>query len=48
METADYVLSPFLTEERAPAAEAASKAAEAVLTVITQGLTRAMNLFNQK
>lgn len=48
MDPADYVLSPFLTEERKVAAEAMVKAAEAVTAIITQGATKAMNQFNQK
>jgi PTH1 family peptidyl-tRNA hydrolase len=45
---ADYVLSPFLAEERGPAAEAVKRAAEAATAIVTQGPQKAMNLFNQK
>lgn len=48
MDPADYVLSPFLAEERKVAAEAMAKAAEAVAAIITLGPTKAMNQFNQK
>ena len=48
MDAADYVLSPFLPEERQSAQEAVKKAAEAVVAVMTQGLVKAMNMFNQK
>lgn len=47
-ETADYVLSPFLAEERQIAAEAVVKAAEAVRVIVGQGVAIAMNQFNQK
>ena len=47
-DAADYVLSPFLASEQAAAAEAVLKAAEAVQTVIADGLTLAMNAFNRK
>jgi PTH1 family peptidyl-tRNA hydrolase len=45
---ADYVLSPFLAEERKIAAEAVAKAAEAIKTIVMEGPARAMNIFNQK
>ncbi len=45
---ADYVLSPFKSDERRPAAEAISRAAEAVAAIITEGPTAAMNRFNKK
>ncbi len=48
VDPADYVLSPFLPEEREAAAEAAVMAAEAVRIVIAQGVTKAMNMLNQK
>lgn len=48
MEAADYVLSPFLPDERQTAAEAITKAADAVVVAVSQGLTKALNLFNQK
>jgi PTH1 family peptidyl-tRNA hydrolase len=48
MDAADYVLSPFLTEERAAASEAIAKAAEAVGLIIREGPKRAMDLLNQK
>jgi len=47
-DTADYVLSPFLAEEREAATQAVLKAAEAAQAVIGEGPTRAMNLFNPK
>ncbi len=47
-DSADYVLSPFLAEERQDASEAVRKAAEAVGMIITHGATRAMNEINQK
>ncbi len=48
VDPADYVLSPFLSEERSAAAAAVEKAAEAALAIVAQGITKAMNLFNQK
>jgi PTH1 family peptidyl-tRNA hydrolase len=47
-DAADYVLAPFLPGEKEAAAEAVSRAAEAVRTVLTDGLTAAMNAFNKK
>ena len=47
-EPADFVLSPFRPEERELAGQATARAAEAVRSIITEGLARAMNQFNQK
>jgi peptidyl-tRNA hydrolase len=41
-------LSPFASEERPAAADAVVRAAEAVRTIITDGLRTAMNKFNRK
>jgi len=46
IDSADYVLSPFLVEEREVASEAIVKAAEAVKAIIVEGPLRAMNIFN--
>ncbi len=46
-DTADYVLSPFLAEEREAATKAVNRAAEAVKAFMKEGLTAAMNKFNQ-
>lgn len=48
MDAADYVLSPYLAEERKIASESISKASEAARTVIVEGPTRAMNIFHQQ
>lgn len=48
MDTADYVLSPFFAEEREAAAAAVAAAAEAARVIVSQGVTKAMNQFNQK
>jgi len=48
LDPADYVLSPFLPGEQQTAAEAMAKAADAVHTIVRDGLTRAMNAFNKK
>jgi PTH1 family peptidyl-tRNA hydrolase len=47
-DAADYVLSPFLPEERPAAEDAIARAAEAVAMVLREGLTRAMNACNRK
>ncbi len=48
MEGVDYVLRSFAEDERQIAGEAAEKAADAVMAIASDGLTRAMNQFNQK
>jgi len=48
MDSADYVLSPFFPEEREAALAAVVNAAEAVKAIVAQGVTKAMNQFNQK
>jgi PTH1 family peptidyl-tRNA hydrolase len=48
LDAADYVLSPFLAEERKVASEVMAKAAEAVKTIVLEGPARAMNLFNRQ
>ncbi len=45
---ADYVLSPFLAEEKQAAAEAVVKAAEAVRLIVKEGLAGAMNIVHKK
>ncbi len=47
-DTADYVLSPFLTEERETAAKAVNRALEAVNVFLKEGPAAAMNKFNQR
>jgi peptidyl-tRNA hydrolase, PTH1 family len=48
MDAADYVLSPFLSEERILLPDVMARAAEAVRVIILEGPSRAMNIFNQK
>lgn len=48
LDSADYVLSPFLAEEREAAAQAIVKATEAVTEIVLEGPTRAMNTVNQR
>ena len=48
MDPADFVLTPFTKEERATVDEALDRAAEAVETVVREGLPAAMNRFNPK
>ncbi len=47
LDAADYVLSPFLSEERETALLAVDTAAEAARTIIAEGPTRAMNVYNR-
>lgn len=47
-DAADYVLSPFAAAEQQAAADALARAAEAVRSVASAGLTAAMNRFNQR
>ncbi len=47
-DAADYVLSPFLPEEREAAAKAVSRALEAVNVFLKEGPAAAMNKFNQR
>jgi PTH1 family peptidyl-tRNA hydrolase len=47
MDSADYVLSPFLPEEMQAASEAVKRAADAVSVVVTEGPQAAMNVINQ-
>jgi PTH1 family peptidyl-tRNA hydrolase len=47
-DAADYVLDVFSREERQAARQAVEKAAEAAEQVVSEGPTRAMNIFNQK
>lgn len=48
MDAADYVLRQFTPEEREAASEAMARAADATMSTVSEGPTRAMNLFNQK
>ena len=48
MDTADYVLSSFSSEEREAATAATANAVEAARVIALQGVTKAMNQFNQK
>ncbi len=48
MDTADYVLGIFHAEEGAAAGDAVCRAAEAVTMIVADGVTKAMNTFNQK
>lgn len=45
---ADYVLTPFSSDERPLVDEAVARAREAVLTFVTDGIARAMNRYNRK
>jgi PTH1 family peptidyl-tRNA hydrolase len=47
-DAADYVLSPFGAEERAAAADAVTRAADAVMMIIAEGVTKATNEVNKK
>lgn len=48
MDAADYVLSPFGSEERSAAGEATGRAAGAIRAIVSDGPVRAMNLFNKQ
>lgn len=48
METADWVLARFTPNEREQATQAADRAVEAVLDILTSGLDAAMNTFNRR
>jgi PTH1 family peptidyl-tRNA hydrolase len=48
MDAADYVLSPFLPDERKVAEEAVIRAADAVKAILLDGLTKTMNAFNKR
>jgi PTH1 family peptidyl-tRNA hydrolase len=48
MDAADYVLSPFLAEERQMLPDVMARAADAVRVIVLEGPKRAMNIFNQK
>ena len=48
MDPAQFVLTPFTAEERATMDPALERAAEAIETVIREGLQAAMNRFNAK
>ncbi len=48
VDAADYVLSPFLVEERGALPEVMARASTAVKTIMSEGPARAMNIFNQK
>jgi len=47
-DAADYVLSPFRMDERDLSNESFVKASDAVIAIIVDGLTKAMNAFNRK
>jgi peptidyl-tRNA hydrolase, PTH1 family len=47
-DAADYVLSPFLPEERDRVSDVIKKATEAARAVVIEGPVRAMNLFNKQ
>ena len=48
METTDWVLRPFSSEEEAALPERVEAAASAVETVLLEGIAPAMNLFNRE
>ena len=48
VDPADYVLSPFLAEERQAAPELMTRAAEAARAIVLEGPARAMNTVNKK
>ncbi|HYA88896.1 MAG TPA: aminoacyl-tRNA hydrolase [Nitrospirota bacterium] len=46
MDAADYVLSPFLAEERQLLPDVLARAVEAVKIIVLEGPNKAMNIFN--
>jgi PTH1 family peptidyl-tRNA hydrolase len=48
IDPADYVLSPFLGEERQAVPEIMARSAEAARAIATEGPVRAMNIVNKK
>jgi peptidyl-tRNA hydrolase, PTH1 family len=48
MDAADYVLSPFLAEEKKPLSDVMTRAVETVKAIVLEGPARAMNMFNQR
>jgi PTH1 family peptidyl-tRNA hydrolase len=48
LDPADYVLSPFIDEEKKLLPDVLARAGDAVRAIIQEGPSRAMNLFNQK
>ena len=46
MDAADYVLSPFLAEERQLLPDVLARAVEAVRMIVLEGPNKAMNIFN--
>jgi PTH1 family peptidyl-tRNA hydrolase len=48
LDPAEYVLSPFLGEEKQALPSVLTRAGEAVRAIVLEGPLRAMNLFNQK
>jgi PTH1 family peptidyl-tRNA hydrolase len=45
---ADYVLEPFLPGERETAEEMVDRAAEAILCLVANGITKTMSQFNRR
>jgi PTH1 family peptidyl-tRNA hydrolase len=48
MDAVDYVLSPFPIEEKKSLADVMTRAAQAIKTIVLDGPTQAMNVFNQR
>src|SRR5512147_2749116 len=48
IDTVDYVLSPFPADEKKSLSDAITRVVEAVKTIVLEGPTRAMNMFNQR
>ncbi len=46
-DTSDYVLTPFKKEEKAIIKEKIALAADAIIAIITEGISKAMNIYNQ-
>ena len=48
MDLADYVLSVFTRDEQVKIREAVNDAASAIEMILTDGMDKAMNMYNQK
>ncbi|MCX7988000.1 MAG: aminoacyl-tRNA hydrolase [Thermodesulfovibrio sp.] len=48
METSDYVLSPFSKEQKTLIKQKISKAIDSIVTIITEGVDKAMSIYNRE
>lgn len=48
MEISDYVLSPFSNQQKAIIKEKVSQAVDSIVTILTKGVDKAMNIYNKE